>query len=490
MIRAACVLLAVAFSVGLTSCGGGGGGGGGGIVPPAPRATATPASVDWNTFADGVSREGYNPSERTLGGSNVAALHVAWTRDLGAAIDAQPLFAANLTVNGSSRDVLYVGTEGGTFYALDASTGATLWQAALGSVTGICESDLPGGVYGITGTATFDRTASRVYVADGLDRLHAFDMATGQEAAGWPVTISAQTSQEHVYSALAYNPANHLLYAQTAGYCDIAPYQARLVAVDTQSASVVATFLPAGTENGGGLWGMGGPSIDATTGDLFIGTGNTIGATAHDAYAEQVVRLTPMLSVEAANYPGLVNGTRDYDFGSTPMLYQMPACAPQFTAQNKDGSLYVYGQGTIPSGPMQNLEMADDSEDGQFIGVAAFSPATNEVYVGDPAGYGGFSNGLVALREQAGCTLALAWQTTEGSVPPEGDNIAATVANGVVYSVNGIGGAVFANNAQTGAALWNSGAAIGGPVFAPPTVDSARVYVGSWNHTLYAFGLP
>ncbi|MHB8433422.1 MAG: outer membrane protein assembly factor BamB family protein [Candidatus Tyrphobacter sp.] len=485
--RATSVLLVVAFSFGLTSCGGGGGGG---IVPSAPRATAPPASADWNTFADGLAREGYNPSERTLGRSNVASLHVAWTRDLGGAIDAQSLFAANVTVGGSSHDMLYVGTEGGTFYALDASTGATLWQAALGSVAGICEADLPGGDYGITGTATFDRTTNRVYVADGLDRLHAFDMASGQEAAGWPVAITALTSQEHVYSALAYNPANHLLYAQTAGYCDITPYQGRLIAVDTQSASVVATFLPGGTENGGGLWGMGGPSIDATTGDLFIGTGNTIGATAHDAYAEQVVRLTSTLSVEAANYPGLVNGTRDYDFGSTPMLYQMPACAPQFTAQNKDGSLYVYGQGTVSSGPMQNLEMADDSEQGQFIGVAAFSPVTNEVYVGVPAGYGGFSNGLVALRERAGCSLALAWQSTEGSVPPEGDNVAATVANGVVYSVNGIGDAVFANDAQTGAALWNSASAIGGPVFTPPTVANGRVYVGSWDHSLYAFAAP
>jgi hypothetical protein len=304
------------------------------------------------------------------------------------------------------------------------------------------------------------------------------------------VTVTPAVSQEHVYSALTYNPANRLLYVETAGYCDITPYQGRIVAIDTGSASIVATFLPAGALNGGGLWGMGGASVDASTNDVFIATGNTESTTAHDAYGEQVVRLTAALSVEAANYPGLANGTSDYDFGSTPMLFSAAGCPQQFTAQNKDGTLYVYASNDLSAGPAQALDMADDSDAGQFIGVATYSPQQNMVYVGDPAGYGIYDDGLVAFTVNGNCSLSLAWQTNEGPQPPDNDSVGSSVANGVAYSVDGIGNQLFANDAQTGAALWNSGALIAGPVFTPPAIAGGEIYVGSWDHELYAFGLP
>lgn len=475
-------LCAVVLCALLASCGGHGA-----LTPSVSGLQPTSFSTDWSTFGVDLARSGDNPNETTLGISNAGSLTERWSRDLGSAIDAQPIYAAAVTIGTVKHDVVYVGTEGGEFYALDAGSGDVLWTRSLGSTTSSCD-DLPGGVFGITGTATFDRATKRVYVADGQDMVHALDMGTGAEAPGWPVTITSAVSQEHIYSALTYNPANGLLYVQTAGYCDIAPYQARLVAIATSSASVVATFLPAGTLSGGGLWGMGGPSIDTTTNDVFVATGNTESTTSNAAYGEQVVRLTADLAVEAANYPGLIDDTRDYDFGSTPMLFQAPDCPLEFTAQNKDGTLYVYTGDDIVAGPLQSLDMANDSEAGQFIGVAAYSPQQNLVYVGDPAGYGIYDDGLVAFHV-TNCTLSLAWQTTEGSTPPDNDNVAASVANGVVYSVDGVGDELFANNAQTGAALWNSGSLITGPVLAPPSIAGAAVFVGSWNHDLYAFGL-
>lgn len=476
-------LCAVVFCALLASCGARGA-----LTPSVSGSQPASFSSDWSTFGVDLARSGDNPHETTLGISNARSLAERWVRDLGSAIDAQPLYAAGVKIGAVKHDVVYVGTEGGAFYALDAGNGDVLWTRSLGSTTSGCD-DLPGGVFGITGTATFDRAKNRVYVADGQDVVHALDMGTGAEAPGWPVTVTSAVSEEHIYSALTYNPANGLLYAQTAGYCDVAPYQSRLVAIDTSSASVVATFLPAGTLNGGGLWGMGGPSIDTATNDVFVATGNTVSTTSNAAYGEQVVRLTANLAVEASNYPGLVDDTRDYDFGSTPMLFHAQGCPLEFTAQNKDGTLFVYTGDDIAAGPLQSIDMADDSESGQFIGVAAYSPQQNLVYVGDPAGYGGYDDGLVAFSV-TNCTLTLAWQTTEGSTPPDDDNVAASVANGVVYSVDGIGDQVFANNAQTGAALWNSGSLITGPVFAPPSVAGGTVYVGSWNHTLYAFALP
>lgn len=448
--------------------------------------SGAPRSADWSTFGVDVARSGDNPNEPTLGISNVGSLTERWKRDLGSAIDAQPLYAGGVTIGSVKHDVVYVGTEGGAFYALDAGSGHVLWSRSLGSATSTCD-ELPGGVFGITGTATFDRATNRVYVGDGRDKVDALDMRTGAEAPGWPVAVTTNVSGEHIYSALTYNPANGLLYAQTAGYCDIPPYHSRLVAINTSKARIVATFLPAGSLNGGGLWGMGGPSIDAATNDVFVATGNSVSKTSNAAYGEHVVQLTARLHVKAANYPGLVNDTRDYDFGSTPMLFSSPRCPLEFTAQNKDGTLYVYTAGRIAAGPLQSLDMADDSEAGQFIGVATYSAQQDLVYVGDPAGYGIYHDGLVAFHI-TNCKLSLAWQVTEGATPPVNDNLAASVANGVVYSVDGIGKQLFANDAQTGAALWNSGSLITGPVFEPPSVAGGMLFVGSWNHDLYAFG--
>jgi outer membrane protein assembly factor BamB len=63
------------------------------------------------------------------------------------------------------------------------------------------------------------------------------------------------------------------------------------------------------------------------------------------------------------------------------------------------------------------------------------------------------------------------------------------VANGVAYFTSGVGNAVYALNASTGAQLWSSGTAIGSFAFAAPTVDGGRLYVASWDDNVYAFGL-
>jgi outer membrane protein assembly factor BamB len=480
-------LLALALLV--SGCGGPGGG----TTLPSTGGGESSAGAsqpsDWSTFGDGLARQGYNANETTLTSANVATLALQWKQNLGAAITAQSLYAAGVSIGGSLHDVLYIGTEGGLFYAIDAHTGAVLWQKQLGMLTNTCD-DLESGEYGITDTATYDRATGRVYVVDGLDKLHALDMKSGKEISGWPVTVTPNSSQEHVYGALTYNPANHFIYVETASYCEDRPYQGRIVAVDTSSTAVVGTFLPSGTGDGGGIWGMGGASIDAATNDVFIGTGDDFGTTRHDDYAEHVIRFTPTLGIVAANYPTLVSGALDYDFGSTPMLFVSPGCPAQLSVKNKDGTLYVYGEDTIASGPLQSLEMADPTEGGRFIGVTTYSPATNMLYVGDPGGYGPYTYGIIALQVQPDCSLTLAWQMTEGVSTTYGDNIGATVANGVAYSNSGRAEEIFANDATTGALLWDSGTTIGGYAFAPPTVTAGHVYVGAWDDNLYAFGLP
>lgn len=453
----------------------------------APSPSPSPAYTDWSTFGDTLSRSSYNPNETTLTPSNVHSLHLTWSANLGAAIDAQPIVATNVPVNGTPATVLYVGAENGMFYALSADTGAVIWSQQLGAVTTAC-LDLPGGKFGITGTATFDRTTNRVYVADAKDNVHALDMQTGAEASGWPVNIDNQFIDNHVYGALTLNPANGLLYVSTGSFCDKSPWNGHITSINTSTASVAAQFFPASPYTGAGIWGMGGAAVDASN-DVYVGTGNTMNAqTGSSAYGDHLIQFTPDLNVVAANSDA-VSGD-DVDFGATPMLYQPPGCGLLASIKGKAGVLPTWNTSSIANAPLQSLVMAPNTTAGEFIGVTAYSPVTNLVYVGDPVGSAPFTHGLVALAPQMDCTLSLAWQQTLG--PGESssveDNDTPVVANGVVYFADGRNNEVYAFDAAGGTMLWNSANTIGAPVMAAPTVDG-RLFIGSWDGNLYAFGL-
>ncbi len=435
------------------------------------------AYTDWTTFGYDLARTGNNPAETTLGTSNAAQLRLLWKTDLGGAIDAQPVLATAVNVTHGVLNLLYVGAENGMFYALNTETGRPVWQAQLGSETSTC-GDIQGGLFGITGTAAIDRARNRVYVADGQNQIHAFDMSTGQEAPGYPVALG-NVAQEHIYSALTYNAANDILYAATASYCDDTPYDGRLVAIDAASGTVAATFMPVTSTSGGGMWGMGGVSINTTDNDVFVATGNP-----PSQYGESLVRLSSSLAVSVSNRPAIISG--DYDFGSTPLLVQTPGCAAQVILKNKNGQLMTWNRDAIGSGAVQQLQMAYSTQAGSFVGEPAYSAATNLLYVGDPSGSGSFNFGLVALREQPDCTWALAWQQNVGAYNTVDNNDPPSVANGVVYYNDGLRNESFAFNAAAGTALWNSGTTITGPIFAAPTIDG-HLFIASWDHHLYTF---
>lgn len=511
------------------------------LVTPGVPATPSPAPsyTDWPTFGDSLQRIGDNPNEVTLTASGIASsqLKPAWSKpdDLGAPITAQPVVATNVTVKGAPVNVLYIGAENNIFYAINADTGAILWQTTLGSPPTVACNDLPGNQFGITGTATYDRSAGTngtVYVADSTDTVHALDMTSGADQ--WSVnvlmdpntnTIVGSPGQDHIYGALTLNPVNGMLYAETGSFCDNQPWHGRIVAISTSTHSVVAAFFPGRTGMGktgtsycgGGIWGMGGASIDAATNDVFVATGNivtapipaTSGCPSNNGdetnpYGDSVVQLDSGLNYISSD-PANVNGVKvkaDSDYGATPMLYTVPNCsAEQVSTKNKNGYIYTYGVSATTITPEQQLHVGNTSSNGIFIGVPAFDPGTGWVYVGNPNANGNYAHGLNAFQQGNGCTglsPGPAWKASVGggNVTSD-DNQAPSVANGVVYFTDGVGNRLWVFNDASGAPLWNSATIIGSActqygtacgTYGAATVDG-RVFVGSWNHKLYAFGL-
>lgn len=452
------------------------------------QSVSAPASVSWLTYGYNDVRTGYNRQESTIGPGNVAGLHQVWSVNLGAVMIAQPVEAAAVLVGGVPTDVVYEGTEHGDFYAIRATDGHVIWHTNLGSVLTTCYN-IPDGIYGIGGAAAISFAAAGrgvIYVAGGDGSVHALDLATGSERAGWPVRGVFTPAQEHVWSAVNLYRGN--LYVTVASHCDRAPYYGDTVAIDVATHAVISRFYPAGPPSGGisggGIWGYGGAAIDTSTGHVFVATGNALTTPDNYLYSDGVVELSSSLAVLGSNSPPLT-GT-DADFGATPVLFRPAGCPVTLVAaKQKSGALFVYAEGSLNAGYRQKLQLAS-SNDWRFNGLPAWDPATNMLYVSNStASSGGYVRGMVALKAAPDCSLSRAWQTPVASSVTSVSS--PTVANGVVYYGDGRGSQELAFNAVTGALLWSS-AATTGQLFAAPTVVNGKLFAASWDGQLHAFG--
>jgi outer membrane protein assembly factor BamB len=439
---------------------------------------ATTEKVDWATFGFDTSRSDDNPVETTIGPGNAGQLQQLWSTKLGGALYHQPMLAANVTVGTGTEEVVYQGSEDGLITALNAADGSIIWQRDLHRGSGSCAA------MGTSDAPVIDRPTNLLYVAGGDGSVYALDLGTGAIAPGWPIAVA--TTNEHVWSGL--NLVNGVLYVPVAGCNDQPPYRGRIVAVKVASRRSKAWYVVGQTgPSGGGIWGWGGVSVDPVSHDVFAATGNALGPNEHVRFAEHVVRLSAALAVKAANYPG-VTGI-DVDFGSTPVLYQATGCPAQLAVENKDGELFVYDRDTISSGPFQSIKVTDPHL-GYLIGHPAWDPATQTLFVanGSDSPDGTYLHGLLAMKVQPDCTLALAWQQTRGAnkyhIPPP------MVANGVVYFADFLNPVVYAFDTITGQELWSSAAWTAAGFAASPMLVNGVLYVSEDDGTIHAFGLP
>jgi outer membrane protein assembly factor BamB len=408
-------------------------------------------------------------------------------------------------------DIVYVATEGNTTWALNAATGQPIWHSAP-----IPQADLtpqcPGlfqGKIGVQGTPVIDHANNRLFVVSGKGYLHAYDMATGADLPGFNLLLldAADVSpRTMVYGGLTLSPDGSSIYVGTAGDpCDDQPYHGQVVhASTTNPAAILQRWFPTGASgpNGGGIWGYGGVSIPPDGTVVYALTGNAFATPENAGFAEHVVKLTPTLAVAASNSPLSPAPNGDIDFGATAMLFQRPNCPTMLAAYNKSGRLFIYNRATIQqAGPIQTFTIAQDSADGSNIGMPAFDPVLNQLYVVSPSGSapndaGTYKHGLIALSIDSTCSVKTtpAWQKQVGindasfnpAIPP-------VAANGVVYYADGLGNDVFAFNATNGAQLFHdhyTPVQSGEGNFASPSVVNGQLFVAGSDHVVHAYSLP
>jgi len=141
------------------------------------------ANIDWPTFGFNVQRTGENPFESIITASTVAGLQMHWSFDLGAVTVMQPVLAAGVIVEGLPKDLIYMGSEHGDLYAVDASSGSLIWQRNLGSQLTGC-SDMPDNIFGVSGSPFIDRTNGRMFVVGGDGNMYALDLRQVERGQG------------------------------------------------------------------------------------------------------------------------------------------------------------------------------------------------------------------------------------------------------------------------------------------------------------------
>src|SRR5512136_651343 len=89
-------------------------------------ALALPGPGDWSMYGEDASGSRYNADEKKLGKSNVANLAVLWQLPTATIVTGTPVVTDNMVFAAETGNFA-----GGTVYALNANTGAVVWQTTL-----------------------------------------------------------------------------------------------------------------------------------------------------------------------------------------------------------------------------------------------------------------------------------------------------------------------------------------------------------------------
>ena len=313
-----------------------------------------PAFAGVLTYRNNNQRTGWNASETSLTLKNVNSkmfgkLFVIPTDGL---VDAQPLYAPNLSIPGmSTHNVLFVATENDTVYGFDADNGSLLWQ-----VTALAAGETPSDnrgcsqvtpKIGITSTPVIDPAAGpngTIYVvamskdASGNyhQRLHALDITSGTEEFTGPVDIAAKypgTGDNSEGGYVIFDPKaykeraallllNHIVYTSWASHCDDRPYTGWIIGYNgaTLAQQSVLNVTPNGSE--GAIWGSGaGPAADSSGNIYFLDANGTFDTTldargfpANGDYGNAIIKLsTPKGKLAVSDYFNMYNTVSESD---------------------------------------------------------------------------------------------------------------------------------------------------------------------------------
>ena len=357
------------------------------------RQSAAPSNTAMLTYKNDPLRTGLNPNETylTTANVNVNLFGKRITYNVDGKVYAQPLYVQNLTIGGSTHNVVFVVSEHDSVYAFDADqtsfsrTSSFLWHDSfinppsvntVSAVADVSCNDLAPEI-GISGTPAIDPATNTMYVIATTNesgnivfRLHALDITTGKEKTGSSTLIQASVpgtgdgnvngkvpftaKQERQRAGLLLN--NGTLYIAWASYCDNNPYHGWVMGYTYNGSAFqqVSVYNESPNGNRGGIWQSGGGLAADSSGNVYATTGNGTfdlnkgGVDAGDSFIKLNAQLQLADSFTPFNQTCLESGDVDLGSGGPMLLPTQSGSTPnELVSVGKEGRIYVVNRDSM-----------------------------------------------------------------------------------------------------------------------------------------------
>jgi outer membrane protein assembly factor BamB len=436
------------------------------------------------------------------------------------------------TSAGEKQIALVAGVSDNVF-AIDVNAGTLLWQKHfpytsnkpfLGRHYMLC----PGGLTATPVVGPLNANGSRTLYAVSWDgMLHQLNVADGEELAT-PRSFLPPDGKPY---ALNFNDG--FVYTTTAQSCGSTPNKIYSIDVSSPEGKVYS-FSPGGN---GGLWGRTGAAI-GSDGTVYAPTGDGPFDPARHLLSEALVAVTGK-DLQLKDYYAPPNADflwkRDLDMNVTPAIFDFKG-RELLTTSSKECRVFLLDSQSLggpdhrtaldrtpmlcneeinfaAAGVWGSMASWQDSDGTRWVLTPFWGPVHSKFKV--PVSYGPVEHGAVVafrVEEKNGKPgLTPAWMSRDLNQAE-----APVIANGVVFAYGS--GAnntqatptegldannaperirksthaiLYALDARTGKELWSSGDQIASFAhFTGLSVANGRVYIGTYDGTVYCFGLP
>jgi mono/diheme cytochrome c family protein len=379
----------------------------------APVATAVRA-----TFHGDAGRSGWRANETVLTPGRVASADfgAVWEspqldafEGYPARLYASPLYVDKVAISkGPHRGVafatVYAASSNGYVYAVNASRngdiapGRILWRTRLGAPCKLQPAPLDGVPTGILSTPVIDVQRGRLYVThcdpEKRWQAYALDIASGEVLPGWPVRLDEET-----FNTLNTNagpervpPKRRFDFRVQRGALNLSPDGSQLyvvfgetetgwlVSVDTNAPKVSSAFAAVAMPNrgSGGIWGAGGPAVDAQ-GSVYVVTGSGFGGYQNSDrdWTQSVLKLSPpgargfTLQGTYTPFNYCRTAKMDIDLGAGGAILLPDASKGSWRLMavgGKQGNVYLLDRDHLPGGLERRPPCGDDASlDGSLL---------------------------------------------------------------------------------------------------------------------------
>jgi len=502
-------------------------------------------AVDYLTEGGDAARTGWLREESIFTRENVRSTRLLWKVTLDTAPREMhnlfpPLIVEKAAMPGGLREVAVVAGVSNTLFAIDVAAGTILWKTVLDTLpAGTTNTFCPGGQTAVPVIAPASMPGQYViHALSGDGRLHQVNLQDGTEIAA-PEKFLPPNAK-----VFSLNLRDGVIYTTVAQGCGGVPNA--FVAFDLKTRRSTA-FLP----GGGGQWGRRGPTV-ADDGTVFMGTGdgpfnpqnrnlgNAVVAVRIDQRGQ--FQLTDYFGPKDANWAY----KRDLDINVSPVAFDYRGRKFLVTSGKQcriwlmdrealggedhrtpldTSDLLCNEQARIDIGVWGSITAWVDAQGQQWIVVPFWGPVARGFHA--PVEHSRPEAGGVAafkVQQQAGTWKVVpAWLSRDINMADE-----TMVANGIVFTfgsgedirqvsydvpwdqplppvpaypgagagsarriMNSTHATIFALDALTGKELWTSGDQVTSfSHFAGLSVANGRVYLPTYDGTLYCFGVP